>query len=405
MQGRSRLRALVAAVAMLSAGAPFAAEFDGYLRAGAGHSLDGDDSQACFGLSGAETRFRLGNECEQYAELGARQDVAALADGSSLGVYGMVSLYNAYDQSLSFNGDNGRTRLPQAYAYWRGADALNGGSLWVGRRYYKRRHIEITDFFYWNQSATGFGLDEAGIGGLKYSYVFSRKDDVEQARHVTRHDFNVGGIAANPNGELELGVSYIDAPSLPDAHHGVYLGAQHVQSIGSGTKNTLALQYGVGPGTGLGYTGDVTLDQDNRRWRVVDYFDWQLTPHFGGQFQLVYQEDSGEQMTNRDWLSVGVRPVYAFTGHFKLAIEAGHDRVRVNGNARRLTKLTVAPTWSPAGPRFTTRPELRFFVTYASWNDAAQSAAGVDSALSRYGSFGNDLHGVTFGVQVEYWWE
>ena len=32
------------------------------------------------------------------------------------------------------------------------------------------------------------------IGGLKYSYAFSRKDSVFQKDYVTRHDFNVGGF-------------------------------------------------------------------------------------------------------------------------------------------------------------------------------------------------------------------
>ncbi|HEX7029270.1 MAG TPA: carbohydrate porin [Gammaproteobacteria bacterium] len=395
---------LTAAIAALSPGNAHGMEFDGYVRSGFGGS-SGGDSQACFQLPGAETKFRLGNECEQYAELGLRQDIATLADDSRFGFYGMVSLYNDYDQSLTFDDGNGRTRLPQAYAYWRGAKALNGGTAWIGRRYYKRRHVEITDFFYWNQSATGFGFDGVKIGALEYSYVFSRRDNVEQSHAVTRHDFNVGGIAVNPGGELELGVSYIDEPSRPGAHSGWYFGAQHVQSFTPDTKNTFALQYGAGPGTGLGYTGDVTLGGDDRSWRILDYFDWQVTPRFGGELQVVYQEDFRDQGRDQDWLSIGARPVYAITRHFKLAVELGHDRVRTGGDTRHLDKLTIAPAWSPMGPRFTTRPELRFFVTYAQWNAAAQSAAAPGTAISPSGSSGFDLHGLTFGVQFEYSWK
>ena len=95
--------------------APFAAqalEFAGYLRSGAGTST-GSGKQQCFQLPGAQSKYRLGNECEQYAELELRQDVYSFDDGSVLSVDGMASLYNQYDRQLTFQGDNGSARLPQ----------------------------------------------------------------------------------------------------------------------------------------------------------------------------------------------------------------------------------------------------------------------------------------------------
>ena len=124
-----------------------ALEFGGYLRSGVGNATKGG-SQSCFQLPGAQTKYRLGNECEQYGELELRQDLYTLDDGSVLSVDGMVSLYNRYNQSLTFNEDNGSVRLPQAYAQWSNMPALNGGSLWAGRRYYKRNDIHISDFYY-----------------------------------------------------------------------------------------------------------------------------------------------------------------------------------------------------------------------------------------------------------------
>ena len=47
--------------------------FHGYVRAGAGRSEG--DKQACFKLAGAGSKYRLGNECEQYAELELDQDL------------------------------------------------------------------------------------------------------------------------------------------------------------------------------------------------------------------------------------------------------------------------------------------------------------------------------------------
>ena len=296
--------------------------------------------------------------------------------------------------------------MVQAYAEWSKVPALYNGSLWAGRRFYKRNDIHISDFYYWNQSATGAGVEDMEIGGLKYSYAFSRKDSVFQKDYVTRHDFNVGGFDSNPGGELEFGLSYLDKPSRDDANSGWAVTVQHVQSDFLGGKNTLALQYGEGPGTGLGYTGDVTLDNSAKSWRVVEYFDWQLTPRFGGQFQVVYQKDKRDDGGDQDWWSVGARPVYAFSEQF--ARRRGRSRPdrchRRHAQAEQIhhrADLVSRRSWLLA------RPEFRLYYTYASWNDAAQRAANVmaeGSALSDTGAFGNARHGSNFGVQVEHWW-
>ena len=69
-----------------------ALEFAGYLRSGLGTSVN-SGSQSCFQLPGAQSKYRLGNECEQYAELELRQDLYTLDDGSVLSVDGMASLW------------------------------------------------------------------------------------------------------------------------------------------------------------------------------------------------------------------------------------------------------------------------------------------------------------------------
>lgn len=397
--------ALVLSVSLPAAAG--AAEFSGYVRSGIGGATSGG-KQSCFQLPGAPSKYRLGNECEQYIELDLRQDLLALDDGSVISVEGMAQLYNQYGHSLKFADDYGFTRMSQLYAEWSKMPALNGGSFWAGRRYYKRNDIHISDYYYWNQSGTGFGFDSVPIGDLKYSYVFSRKDNQDQKRYITRQDFNVAGFNTNPGGELEFGLNTISKPNGDDAHGGWSVSAQHKQKEFFGGVNTFALQYGRGPGSALGYTGDTSLDQDNKTWRVVEFFDWQVTPKFGGQVQAVYQKDKKPGGADQDWISVGVRPVYALTEQFKLMAEVGHDQIDAPGGTRKLTKFTFAPAWSPKGSGFWDRPEFRVYYTYAQWNEAAQRAASLiaaGSALSDSGAFGNALHGSNFGVQVEYWWK
>ena len=401
---RSLFTACLCLLAPLSA---HALEFAGYLRSGIGNSLEGG-KQSCFKLPGAESKYRLGNECEQYAELELRQDVYSFDDGSVLSVDGMASLYNQYNRQLTFQGDNGSARLPQLYAQWSNLPSLNGGSVWAGRRYYKRNDIHISDFYYWNQSSTGAGIEDVLIGGLKYSYALSRKDSLYQEDYVTRHDFNVAGFNTNPGGQLEFGLSYLEKPQKTDAHSGWAITAQHVQSDFLGGKNKFAVQYGEGSGTGLGYTGNTQLDNSSKRYRVVEFFDWQVTPRFGGQIEAVYQKDFRPDGGNQEWLSLGVRPTYAITERFKLVTEFGHDQVKATDGTRKLSKFTFAPTWSPNGPSFWARPEVRLYYTYARWNAAAQRAANefdAGSALSDSGAFGSARQGSNAGVQIEYWWK
>lgn len=384
-----------------------ALEFSGYLRSGLGTSLN-SGSQSCFQLPGAQSKYRLGNECEQYAELELRQDLYSLDDGSVLSVDAMASLHNQYDRSLTFQGENGSARMPQLYAQWSKLPSLNGGSLWAGRRYYKRNDIHISDFYYWNQSATGVGIEDVLIDGLKYSYAFSRKDNLYQKQPLSRHDFNVGGFTSNAGGELELGLSYLDKPSRSGAHNGWAVTVQHVQKAFLGGQNKLALQYGEGPGTGLGYSGDTYLDRDNKSYRLVEFFDWQITPRFGGQFEAVYQKDIRPDGQDQNWISLGIRPSYALSEQFKLVTEFGHDQVDTTGGTRKLSKFTLAPTWSPKGPGFWSRPEVRLYYTYASWNGAAKRAANelaAGSALSDTGVYGTAQHGANIGLQIEYWWK
>ncbi|OHC11193.1 MAG: maltoporin [Pseudomonadales bacterium GWC1_66_9] len=382
-------------------------DFGGYYRIGVGGNSKGG-TQSCFQLPGAPSKYRLGNECEHYLEFDLRHELARLSDGSTIKVEGMTQHYNPIGHMPKFHDSNedggGWTRIAQLYVEWKNASVLNGGNFWAGRRYYKRNDIHISDFYYWNQSATGFGFDEVPIGDLRYSYVFSRKDNYWQDPYINRHDFNVAGFKTNPGGELEVGLSYLQKPDSHDAHSGWAVSMQHKQKGFLGGKNVFALQYGQGPGTALGYTGDPTLDKDNKSWRLVEHFDWQTTERFGGQFQLIYQKDVRPDGDDSRWVSVGVRPVYALTEHFKMVAEVGHDQIKAPGGTRKLTKFTIAPTWSPHGPGFWKRPEFRIYGTYATWNEAAQRAAAPGSTLSDTGDFGTERHGFNFGIQGEYWW-
>jgi len=400
---------LALALPFTASAVDFSAEFNGYVRVGTGHTSK-SGTQQCFQLPGAAAKYRLGNECESWAEPTVSKTFTEFSDGSTLRGVAMAWVTNAYGQKQTFDMDGGAagTRLAQAYLSWGNVPWLNGGALWAGRRYYKRNDVHINDFFYWNNSGTGIGIEDAGIGDgpLKLSYFFSRKDTMTQDPYVNKHDLQLGGIPTNPNGTLAVGVNYIEKSSYPGDESGWQITAQHRQSelFGFG-NNTFVLQYGKGPGTGLGGTR-VGTPRNQSRFRLVEAFDWQVD-RFGGQATVVFQRDR-VGMTDVDWISAGVRPVYAIRNDVKLMLEVGYDRAdSASGKTAQLGKATLAAAWSPNAPNWNQRPEFRVYYTRAHWNAAAQAAADASnpgSALSSTGAFDNARHGGNFGVQIEHWW-
>jgi maltoporin len=115
---------------------------NGYLRLGVGSTNGGDFT--IFKLNGAESKYRLGNESDVYAEFGLGYR-AALANGSDFVVEAMVNGYgdsNAFANGDAFAGDS---NLVQAYAGVEniGAGAVREDFSWAGRGYYRRRDVHM----------------------------------------------------------------------------------------------------------------------------------------------------------------------------------------------------------------------------------------------------------------------
>jgi maltoporin len=152
----------------------------------------------------------------------------------------------------------------------------------------------------------------------------------------------------------------------------------------------------------MGSSGSTLLGSDVTRLRVFNDLWVQPVWNFGMEFVVLVQKDKSDALGSSRWTTLGVRPVYALTRNLKLVAELGTDRVSSpnGGPAKRLTKLTIAPTIS-AGPGLLDRPELRAFVTYGKWNDAA--TASVNAANNSGPVYNNGTSGVSLGVQVEAW--
>jgi maltoporin len=394
--------AVAALIALLGAPSANALDLHGYLRSGTGSS-DKGGKQTCFSLPGAYTKYRLGNECETYGELQFDQNVYDGKDGVKFdftAMFAYKSDYNGQQDYEALTGGNDEWAFRQAYVNVRNLPMLNGANVWAGKRYYKRQDIHITDFYYWDTSGYGGGIEDIRIGPGKFSYALFGNNDSGSDRSMWRNDFRYEGLGIG-FGSLDFGLNWNighEGGTAP-SEDGWAINVQHVLGGFLGGYNKLAFQWGEGSASNLVYPyPDYGANSDKESWRIVESLQFQQGP-LGGMATFVYQD----QKNNYTWWSLGGRVVYAFNNYFKLAGEIGYDQVEPDGQkARKLTKFTIAPILA-TGQGFWNRPELRLYYTYATWNDAARDGwGGVAGGVG--GKYGNGTSGSQIGVQVEGWW-
>jgi len=422
------LRACAIASALLLSGAAHAQfSTDGYFRAGTGAGTK-DNSVQCFAISGEGLKYRLGNECDTYAEINLKNTFKV----GDLQVSGNVMpVYAGSGTSASDAG------LGQAFIEGSGFDFAPKVNFWAGKRYYGRSEIHITDTKYTQLDGTGAGADNIEALGGKFGVAYFRRDTNKAVPASSTVAVDTGwGTASrinveystnnvNPGGWLRILAgfvnseeTYTDTGETFKGRKGASLTIQHYQhnlfELGGG--NTVWLQYAQGssalnggfarafnnPGNDANDwvptdgTGAVwVLDHSaTKHWRIADSFTWQVG-NFGGQVLGHYQNDNNTQFATKS-ISVGGRAAYSFTTNFKLVAEAGHSTKKAEGaDTQKLTKFTIAPTLA-TGTGFSDRPELRLFYTRANWNDAA--AAGGNGLPT------DKTSGNRYGVQAEIWW-
>lgn len=414
MRGKFKLLACAAAAASAFAGASVQAqglEFHGYLRTGTGTTSEGG-KQACFGI--APAKYRLGNECETYSEV-----AFALPFGKSDGAWAKYNLMlalienNAASDFESSKGDNfdiaSRQHYFEAGGFF-GEGALENAKIWIGKRYYNRHDVHINDYYYWNNSGLGGGIEDIALGSsVKMAAAYHSKGDTTLASdsfnglNTQRLSLRVYDIPVNPNGKLETELVFLrgSSPSGDNEGSGHALFVQHTQGGILGGFNKLAFMTGKDAGFGGNFVPtyrDANDGAKGKDWRLVDQiFIAPEGSNWSGLATVGIQQIKPDGGDKQRWMTFGVRPQYNFSDNFSLAVEFGHDRTKTDGgDTAKLTKLTVAPQLS-LSRGFWARPVFRAFATYADWNDAAGDAGTG-------GTFGSDTDGMSFGIQVEAWW-
>ena len=421
------------AAALLAYAAPATAlDFFGYFRGSIGGNSRGG-AQACFKTPGMDYKLRLGNECDNYGEWGFQQSIWKDKNGVEFTVGFMFDydfdVMTPTGTGTSFNTGPGTPAtsgigIQQQYVKVK-VPQLGGAQFWGGQQYYRRENIDMIDFFYLNTSDPGFGVEDVDLGfGKMAASIFATKPATPQGNFdyaFWRPDVRVYGIPITPNGTIEADVNLIlysknkDAADRGpnDASTSIWATVGHTQDKLFGGSNKFVVQWANGAaaqmGPGAPGFGADPLNKDNMQFRVLDQLLLQpsakLQALVGGVFQWKTQfVGAAGAFTKQKFTQWGVfgRPVYYLTDYFKLQGDVGFTQNKPeHGDAANLLKLTFAPTLTPTPGEaggFFVRPELRVFVTYGNWNDAAVAAGGVSNV-----NFGSDNSGLSYGMSVETW--
>lgn len=372
-------------------------DFSGYFRAGTGVNARGG-TQVCFGLPGADTKWRLGNECDYVLEPVFDAKLAQY-EGSQWHVRLMPGVYRAWGQT-EFGTDELVARFGQAYTYGTQIAALGNGTAWAGRRFYNRLQTGINDQFLENNDGDGAGLEDMDVGFGKASIAFMMNPRGSANNNRFSLPMRLTGIKTLSNGALSLYVT----PSMQTRSRNQVTDtatAEEDKGIAVGAYQTIGGTFGGDTLMGLKY--DKLGDVKNARAVL------QQTANLGARTRLdVVAEhrvrtDSG---ADSHWTAIGARTDTHIAGPFRALVELGHDRVKPDGGeVRTMTKLTLAGAIS-AGKDPWSRPTLRLFVTHAIWNEAARQVLGEawinGERLQQV--YGDRRSGTSVGVQAETWW-
>lgn len=395
-------------------------EFHGYLRGGLGMSESGD-TQAKFQAPGARAKYRLGNEPETNMELQLNYSYD-LNDPESENshVQGVIMLdgFKSHGASNDFTVDN----LAQGYLSFNHF-FNNDIKLWLGRRYYDRKSIHIMNHYWLNpgqNSQAGVGIEDMAAGTGKLNIALFRFED----------DFDISGTSYLLN-STSLDARWHDLSisddlkltlwaGLTSRHELAALNYDDQSGYGLGgwldhkafnIKNTTAFIYQTGAAiTQADFNPnpireDLGWDLDNSTaLEISNTLTYESLPDYSVQWTLVFRQgDHGLAGNSKfNWYSTGIRPIFYFSKHLNLALEAGVDYIddKINNRSGTLSKLTTALQVS-ADRGLKSRPVLRFFVTLADWSDELKGLIGNIPGDAPYT---DETQGWTIGAQTEVWW-
>lgn len=389
---------------------------DGYFRAGFGVNGKGGDQDA-FQAPGAYSKYRLGNETELYAEFGFTFNWINPDHNDGAWFKTAMKLAIVAPENSTF--DNPLSAFTMREAYAQGGHVIESApemSFWAGQRFYRRKDVHITDFFFQDMSGYGAGFEDMKVGEkskLAVAYLGGSNNDTPGGAggafdlgRLTKNtlDLRLYNIPAG-SGNLELWlIPTLSVRGEPAANNrsGIGGGVFYFMPF-MGGFNEVSAEFGIGGAANFSSGLDTGIAKNGWLFRLVERATIQANPKLSMMWTGVVQLDNKNGDANGSggnlWISAGARPVYSLSKHTAIAVEGGVDVVKPEATGTDtgfVGKLTVAPMIRP-GAGFWDRPELRAYVTAAFWNDAVKGQVGGPA-------YATDTFGLTAGVQAEMWW-
>jgi maltoporin len=350
-------------------------------------------------------KYRLGNE----GDTGVEVNIAKTFDVDGI-------KYKLDYMPTKWNSGNVGTE--QAFVEMSGLNFAPEAKIWVGQRRLRIQDVHIVDHFLMDYGVNqGSGFTDLSVGNMKLGAALQTGDtfDSKMIAGTSANKLNVdlSQINTNAGGKARVLLTSVSTSGLKSSG-GSGFTVSHNQSdfVVKGLTNSLFLQTSSGYANingrfGAFYDAAGAANVYGKKVnRIADSINWQ-SGAFGGQAVLGYQttksDDPAANFTIKD-TSLGGRISYAVSKNFKWLAEAGTTaRSFSNGQAsQRLNKVTIAPTLA-LSPDFWSRPELRFYVTKANWNQAASDANNGGAGEGVFGTNGRKSQTLA-GVQYEVWW-
>jgi maltoporin len=401
-----------------------ALEFAGYARGTVGLAAQGG-KQVCFGLAGADTKWRLGNECDYVIEPQFTARIVNREDKSSWGVVAMPGLYRTFQDPPPNSFSNVPAEFRQIYFFGEGVPQLLNGRVWGGRRYYDRLHLNINDQFLEIEDGDGAGIEDMNVGVGKVSVAFLMNPNSEAATvngptgdpiatanlAPFKLTARITDIATAKEGSLQIWAALYGSSTSKDQQDTTVVIPKPDNLFRFAAYHTLGKILG-----GTNFVGaKVDAGSNHLQWRAVVQEQMAFNnEHTAVDLLAEYRSNKNRANSDapwikNDWFSLGGRVDTQLSGPFRFLVEAGVDRVMPEtGDAPLLVKTTAAFAIN-AGETPGNVPSFRLFYTHGFWNDAAKtSPLGVfqqgQSGTRLQQVYGDASNGGAFGIQAEAWW-
>lgn len=419
-------------------------KFGGYARTGILSGKQGTTTTVGPSLTPAGSTGgsvgRLGNEADTYvtADFDYKRHYA---NDSSFRYYMKIAEWDkTYNTDSAFNG---QMNLRQAFLEMSDlptfTGAFSGSTLWAGKRE-DRDNFDIhwLDSDMMNLIGTGAGIYDVNFfGDVKtnlsvYGRNFNDIDAMENVEYnnmtgadntfIQNYTFSlnnrVGGWQWMLNGlyskendkRINDGLAQDNAASYGFntmlAWHG-----DSFYGLNEGSTKTV-LQYGKALGAEVrGPGSDGYLIDDAWTVKFATYGMTRLSDRLSIAPLLVAQSSNSRyiESDHYDWVTLNSRLIQEINQNFALQYEASYQYMDIdpkgfNGNkpvSGSYYKLTFAPTFKMQNVTdFFERPEIRFFVTWMSWDKNLDNYSSTDT----FGNAGYHSSGsLMFGTQLETW--